>query len=349
MKHRVFIQFSIFLIAISVLASCKKKEDDPAPAITTDAGFFIVNEGNYTWGNASLSFVNEVKGSIENQVFFRTNQAPLGDVAYAMYINEGKAFITINNSGKIYRIDPVTYRYEAVLQGLVSPRQMLFLSPQQALVSDLYDTRISVVNPQSMTVTGSIETGNNTEGFVLSGDRIFVTCWSFQSRVLVLSKSSLAITDTLQVGVQPRWIRSDKNGVIWVLCDGGYAGNPAGFEKPAFYTIDQNLTVIKRLEFPDTQFATYGFDMNPAGDSVFVIRNGVEAFAISDTMYPQQQLIPAQGRNFYSIRVHPSGSKLILTDAGNFSSDGKAYFYTMHGQLLNTWITGINPGWVCFR
>ena len=350
-KHRINHVTCIIFFAITILAlnSCKKEEESPAPVTSSNPGFFIVNEGNYTWGNSSLSFYDDITGEIQNQVFYRVNNVPLGDVAYAMYIYNEKAYITVNNSGRIYVIDPFTFKHSGTLQGLVSPRQILFLTEQTALISDLYDTRITVFNPSSLTIINTIETGNSTEGFAISGNNIFVTCWSFQNRVLVINKLNLAIIDTLIVGIQPKWAKTDKNGTVWILCDGGYQGNPAGFENPSFYTINTDLQVEKRIEFPSAQYATYGFDMNPAGDSLFVICNGVSAFSVNDTVFPQQQIIPANGRNFYGIRVHPTSNKIVLTDATNFSSDGKACLYSTSGQLLGSWTTGINPGWVCFR
>lgn len=353
MLFRNYISRSTFKILVPVmvilLSSCKKKDDIQEPAVTQHPGFFVVNEGNYTWGNSTLSFFDETAASIENQVFFRANNAPLGDVAYAMYIYNGKAYITINNSGRIYCIDPNNYKHSGTLQGLVSPRQILFLNSTTALVSDLYNTSVTLFNPATLTVTGSIATGFPTEGFAVSGDRIFITCWSFQNKVLVLGKTTLTVTDTLITGVQPRWIETDKNGVVWVLCDGGYQGNPAGFENPSFYTINEDLSISKRVQLPSSQYATYGFDMNPAGDSLFVIQNGVWAFSIHDTVFPAQPLIAAGSRNLYSIRVHPSENRIIVNDATNFSSDGKVYIYSRGGQLLSSHTAGINPSWICFR
>jgi hypothetical protein len=339
----------LFLMLLLSTWSCKRKEPMPVPVTSQNAGFFIVNEGNYTWGNSSLTFVDETEGTSENQVFFRANNAPLGDVAYAMYLYGGSGFVTINNSGRIYRIDPYTYKHTGTLQGLVSPRQILFLNSTTALISDLYQPSVTVFNPATLTITGAIATGFTTEGFAVSGNRIFITCWSFQNKVLVLDRNSLAVTDTLTTGVQPRWIKTDRNGTVWVLCDGGYPGNPAGYEKPSFYNIDSSLHITRRIEFPSAQYATYGFDMNPARDSLFVLYNGVSAFSVHDSVFPAQQLVTSNGRNFYSIAINPSGSRMVLTDAANFSSDGKVYIYTASGQLIRTFTTGINPGWICFR
>ena len=37
------------------------------------------------------------------------------------------------------------------------------------------------------------------------GDKIFVNCWSFDNKVLVISTESLTVTDSIEVGIQPMW------------------------------------------------------------------------------------------------------------------------------------------------
>ena len=125
MEYKMKTVVSIIFILI-VLMSCKKKESEqPLPEAGSDEGFFVVNEGNYTWGNASLSFYNYRTGLIENQVFYRVNNIPLGDVALHMQIYKNKGFIVVNNSGKIYVINPFTFQYLGSIQGFTSPRNLI--------------------------------------------------------------------------------------------------------------------------------------------------------------------------------------------------------------------------------
>ena len=52
---------------------------------------FITNEGNFQYGNATLSYYDPATKKVENEVFYRANAMKLGDVAQSMCIHDNKA------------------------------------------------------------------------------------------------------------------------------------------------------------------------------------------------------------------------------------------------------------------
>lgn len=107
MKNLFYLLCS-FLLSVS-LSSCELDGQSPigidsgTPSKDYQNGFFVVNEGNFDWGKATLTFVHQDginKGKIENNIFKRVNNEPLGNVGQSMTIHNGKGYIVVNNSQK---------------------------------------------------------------------------------------------------------------------------------------------------------------------------------------------------------------------------------------------------------
>ena len=66
----------------------------------TGKGLFITNEGNFMYGNASLSYYDPEKKHVENEVFARANAIKLGDVAQSMVIRDGIGWTIVYRAGR---------------------------------------------------------------------------------------------------------------------------------------------------------------------------------------------------------------------------------------------------------
>jgi len=98
-----------FLFLIPLIQSCmdddtRREEIRPnlsAEEVMRERGVLILNEGNFMYGNSSLSYYNPVTGKVVNDVFYRQNGVPLGDVAQSAVIYGGELYVVLYNSGKI--------------------------------------------------------------------------------------------------------------------------------------------------------------------------------------------------------------------------------------------------------
>src|SRR6478609_285942 len=83
-----------------IFSSCKREPEEPIPVQQSYiGGVYVVCEGNYGSGNSTISFYN--KGTVANDIFKAANGRPIGDQAQSITIYKDKAYVLVQNSGKI--------------------------------------------------------------------------------------------------------------------------------------------------------------------------------------------------------------------------------------------------------
>lgn len=286
----------------------------------TGKGLFITNEGNFMYGNASLSYYDPEKKHVENEVFARANAIKLGDVAQSMVIRNGIGWIVVNNSGVIYAIDINTFKEVGRITGFTSPRYIHFLSDEKAYVTQIWDPRIYIVNPKTYQITGYVETDmdfetGSTEQMVQYDKYVFTNCWSYQNRILVIDTETDKVCDQITVGIQPTSLVMDKYNKIWTVTDGGYEGSPYGHEAPSLYFINK---AVWRLP-------------------------------VTADKFPVKPFLPYNNTLYYGLTINPVNSEVYIADAIDYVQNGVVLRYSPDGELLDEFYVGIIPGAFCWR
>jgi hypothetical protein len=258
-------------------------------------GIFVTNEGNFMYGNASLTYYDPETREVINDVFFNTNGIPLGDVAHSMTIRDSLGYVVINNSGRIYIFNTSTFELKGKITGLTSPRYMHFVSESKAYVSDLYARSIAVVDPLSMEVTGSIPVNNNnSESYqhateqMLQYDRfVYTNCWSFDKQVLVIDSELDRVVDSIEVLKQPNSMVLDRHHSLWVLCDGGDEESSYGNEAAGLLRIGAGSAEAEIVyRFPLAE-SPRDLQINGTGDTLFFINGDVYRFVVNGNTEPE--------------------------------------------------------------
>lgn len=337
-------------------------KEEPLPITTVNLfgsrGVFIVNEGNYLYGNSSLCYYDIDKQEITNDIFTQANGIPLGDVAYSMSIYDGRGYIVVNNSGCIQVVDASTLIHIGKIEGLPSPRFMLPINDNIALVSDLYARGISIVNLKNLSVIGKISTGNtnlpfyqhSTENLIRVGNKVFTNCWSFDSKILVISIENFSVIDSIDVGVQPLSMQKDKFEKLWVINDGGYPGNPFGHEKPSLMRINSQTHIVEQSFYFPTFNTTVGqLGISPQGDFIYFIANDIFKMSVLATELPSEPFVYKKNRNLRALAIDPHTGELYISDAVDFMSEGRVFRYSVSGLPIDSINVGIIPGGFCFN
>ena len=239
-RHKLKYLLWSAIVSLS-LASCMKWDygDAVEEFNASGAGLFITNEGNFQYGNATLSYYDPATKTVQNEIFFRANGMKLGDVAQSMCIHDGKGWVVVNNSHVIFAIDLNTFKEVGRIENLTSPRYIHFLSDEKAYVTQLWDNRIFIINPKKYEITGYIQVpdmtmeSGSTEQMVQYGKYVYCNCWSYQNRIIKIDTETDQVVDELKVGIQPTSLVMDCNNKMWTVTDGGYEGSPYGYEAPS--------------------------------------------------------------------------------------------------------------------
>jgi hypothetical protein len=328
-------------VLLSLFVSCKKDTppDDTNPDITKNHGVFVVNEGNFMWSNASVSYYNFGDGKYYEDIFDEVNNRPLGDVAQSLTVLNGKAYIVVNNSNKIEIVDLGTFTSSAVITGLTSPRFFLPVTATKAYVSDLYSNSISVINLNSDTKTGSIPCKGSTEEMLVNGSEVIVTN-TRNDKVYIINSNTDVVADSIQVGFASNSLALDKNGKLWVFC----AGDATSSIHASLHRINITSRLVEQSYIlPDALDIWDKMRMNASKDTLYYMDNGIYQMPVVAATLPSTPLIQKGSNIFHGLAVNPYDNHIFVADAVDYIQKGKVYYYSSSGALIGTINTGIIP------
>ncbi len=335
-----------FILLLTLLSSCIKSPEGTVGTFLTGSGVFILNEGNFRGGNGSVSFYSYDSVDIYNDLFSKVNGRPLGDVPNSMQLNGANAYIAVNNSGKIEVVDKTTMESVATISGLISPRNIHFVNKDFGYVTSLYSDSVAIINVRTNSISGYINLRRTSETIVASENFAFVSNWVGGNELMVINTTTNKIVDSVKVAVEPESMVLDKNNMLWVLCNGGWARqNFAELIK-----IDTRTRRIeKRLVFPDKLASPSCLNIDGSGETLYYLDGGVRKMSITSSSLPSSAFIPEENQYFYKFGVNPVNGDIFITDAIDFQQKGVVLYHDKTGQLISTLKADIIPGLMCFK
>lgn len=330
----------IYSLLLFVLACSEEEQEVVVPNSFSKPRIIVLNEGNFQTANGSISIHEIENDRTYDKVFQSKNSGrPLGDVVQSMAQIDERLFVVVNNSNKIEVLNANTFQSEGSIKNLNSPRYILPISAQKAYVSDLYADQISIINPENLSIIGSMPTKGWTEEMLLINDRAFV-CQVDSNQLYVYDSNADSLITKINTHLQPQHLEVDKDGMLWLSCSGGI-----NKEFPALYKIDPiSLQVLKVLEWPDASKSIGEIEMNADRSALLYLMDDVFEININASDLASQAKIQANGRLFYAMGVHESSDEIYLSDAIDYLQKGVIYRYDADGIEISTFKAGIIPG-----
>ena len=356
----------MLLAALGLLAACSALDDIPprpeeGGGEEMDGGVLILCEGNFNAGNASLSYYNPHTRQVTNGAFRRVNDRKLGDTGQSILYSNGLLYIAVENSGIVWQMDAASLRVKGQITALsgtqiINPRYVYKVSDEKAYVTDLYAHYINIFNPRTMQYLGAIPVDEvaskgycSTEQMVGWGDEVFVTCWSYSNKILVLDSKEDCLKETIALSSpQPKSIQVDRNGKVWVITDGGAETTPH------LYRLDASTHKVEMDQAFSENESNVQLALNGAADTLYILCNDIYRMPVTASSVPATPFISApkdadgKRHKVYGLGVEPKTGEIYMADAVDYAQSGVVFRYSPTGSLIHQFRVGIIPSHFAF-
>lgn len=334
----------IVTLAISLLATACGDPPKPGPLedLTGNSRVIMVNEGNFQWGNASLSVYLPKDKKIINNAFESANGFPLGDVAQSITRYKDRLYVVINNSGKVLVLDTAELKVQSEWSGFDSPRYVEHINDQFALVSDLYHNGVYVVDKEKGSIVKEININGWTDKMITVGDHILVTNRD-GSALYRIRKSDQTLEDSMVLSPQPQAMVQDADGKLWVLCSG-----VLGTKKGMIWRIDPETgESLFNQELNVAAFVNH-MDIDKDGRSLFYVEQDLYKMSIEDTILPSEPWYDLNMTAPYAMRVDKESGDVYVADGKDFLSKCRLIRIDVDAKKIDEFETGILTGDLLF-
>lgn len=352
--------FSGVLYVVTGLALLIRCSNDPEPVEESffNNGVFIVNEGNFTDSDGSLSYYDFDSARVENNVFETINDRPLAAIFQSLTFYNKRGYI-IDSNGRIEIVNESDMTSIGTINsGLALPRYFTG-SSNYGYVSDWGpyddnwgnpDSKIIVFDLETMQMVKILDTPSRPEAIIEIDGYIYVAN-SATNLITIYDSESNSLQDSIEVNNGPTQFVLDRNGDLWLVSTGAYISGGA-LEK-----IDlESGEVIKTIDigslFPNGRLA-----INGDRDLLFFMgEKWADDFSYTETNIfktsidqPESYSEIIAERNLYGLGVDPVNDEIYITDAVYFQGNGKVYTYDFSGNKLDEYSVGRGPRDFVFR
>lgn len=349
MKH-VLMMLTVILVVVHFYGC--NQDDNVMPSGKYENGVMIINEGNFSDADGSVSFYDIDTEEIHLKIFEKENGRPFGGLLQSVTVHNGKAYLIDNLGSKIEVVEAGTFKWIATLSEDLSLPRFFAAIDNKAYVSNWGpyapdftspDSYIAVIDLDNMMVIKKIGVNSAPEGIIVVGEKLFVSSQA-TSEISVIDTGTDTITGTVPVGFGPAQFVADSQGRIWVACTGGalYAINPVTEEIVASVEIE-NLT--GRISINQNTQSIYLLTSTWASDYSYT-ENTVVALNAAN---PDEVSNIFATRNLYGLGVDSASGEIYLANSNAFLGNGTIIKINPDGSEIGNFAAGRGPNGFIFR
>jgi len=338
------------LAAVLCLVSCEK----PLP---TDNGnnhvnptatqrMLVLNEGAWGRNDASLTYIDNADGTMQNLWFANTNGRGLGDVAQDIIIYGSRAYVTVTFSNSLEIIDTATGISTRIDLGDRTPRYIA-ASGGKLFVTCYRPHSVVRIDTATLAVEATCILGSfNPEGIAAVAGRLFVASSYVQtanssyrrdSLLYVVDPVTMQIDTTLVVGLNPQLVVGIDDNLLAVTYTGDYSDGSDGAA-----IVDATTLAVHHLDIPLTGICAANGQLYGYHRIGYGAESTATYYRISTSTYAAAT-IPLTLGNPYGISVDPLNDDIYIFSDGDYTANGDIYCYSSAGALRWQSEAGILP------
>jgi hypothetical protein len=333
---------SLLLLGSAVaLWSCEPNK----PANTFQTGLYILNEGAFMGGTATLTHWSD-QDSVTPDAFFAANARNLGNLGNGLRADDDRIYVVLNGAAALEVMEYPDLVSIGRATGFASPRQALVLQNGDIALSDWGRNRVYRVSKSSLTIVDSVDVATGPEALLAYQNELWVSCsgsYGIDSNLAIINASTFELLATVPVGINPTSMVRLGNS-IYVLCSGYTDYSGAGGDRAAsLVRIDVSTRTIT-ANYPAVGISDRPSRLQSDGQILYWIRDGyagdVMKMEPSALDYPA---IPWIGGAAYGLYVDPATRDIYILDAKDFQQNGEVRRYSFSGQLISNAEAGVVP------
>ncbi len=346
--------FLLFIVALAAIG-CDSVGDDDA-ADTRATGILVVNQGNFSDANGSVTLYDPVEGEVRPAVI-----SDVGSILQSVAVSADRLYLMANTGERIDIFDVETLEQTGQITEIISPRYMVRRG-QTGYVSNLYGAsgsfsggKVTILDLDEERKLKEIDVGSNPEGLVLVDDRLYVANFGFGAgnTVSVIDIESEEVASTIDVECDgPRFLVVDDDKDVFVFCTGSTTydeeGNLIGETDGAVRVLDGTTgAIIERFEI-DGRIGAEG----PGQDAFFSREEGVifavkdqDSVLLFDTDENREvgEIGPFEGDPIGALTYDALREQLYLGRVAGFVEAGVVTIHNMDGAEIDRFTAGISP------
>ena len=354
MKNYDFKALIFCLMFLVTFQACKKDNNTSSEILDYRNCVFVSNEGPFSSGTGTISFKSLVNDRVENEIFQKVNNRPLGNIVQSIEVYQDLAYIIVNNLNKVEVVDAKTFLSIATIEDIVLPRYFLGISDSKAYISS-WDNIVAVVDLNTNSVIKQLPTGTGPERMIKVNNKVFVLnqgAYSIDSVLTIIDCKADTVLENRVIGEKPSGIQVDKNNNLWIMCSGkGWNGIPdTSNTHGKLVCIDvNNYSIIKEFIFPSIESHPEKLIINSEADVLFYnYPGGIYRMEITDNILPQSPFIQ-RDNFFYALAFDKIFNRIYGADALDYVQNGIVFSYNADiGTPVDSFNVGIIPGDFCF-